>query len=487
MLGRIARSQRGAFMVFFAILVPFFLSMIGFAVDAGFVYMQKAKMQDIADAAALAGAARLNDGSDARDGNVKSAVRAYADANGMKTSATNVLNLAQEGSMAPEKNNFQIAQGILTSVMDKDNVQRDHVRVVIAKRVPTFFIGLLLPEEKKGVLVKAAAEAEYVAGEEAPVTYDGARFMCGQYASEDIYNKNTIVATKGLDFSIFTTGSGIVPGKLPEGAVGTVYQNSWNITEFPEGWNSVRLNISISADSSDKDKKEYEAGQKALAKYQEMLVKKEQEGQAFDVNEFINAKGNKRYIGYVGEGDNRKFINNIQDNDRKIDLYMAATDWDNQWTREYQCYLTNHQIKNVEEIGNLIVTKMANIGTSNIKYGNIYAINGSNLKIGGESNTFKGTLYSGSNWDILIGGIDNHFIIGNGVSIITAGVIRIGRWEQLVERVENGILKSIDIVYRSEADDPNWHIYFGGSSSGSSSSGSSGSDSGTTAHVRLVK
>lgn len=486
MLGRIVRSQRGAFMVFFAILVPFFLGMIGFAVDAGFVYMQKAKMQDIADAAALAGAARLNDGSDARDGNVKSAVRAYADANGMKTTATNVLNLDQEGSMAPSKNNFQIAQGILSSVMDKDNVQRDHVRVVIAKRVPTFFIGILLPGEKEGVLVKAAAEAEYVAGE-VPAVFDGARFMCGQYASENIYNKNTIVATKGLDFSIFTTGSGIKPDKLPEGAVGTVYQNDWNSTEFPEGWNSVRLNIPISADSSDKDKKEYEAGQKAIVKYQEMLVKKEQEGQAFDVNEFINAQGDKRYIGYVGEGTNRKFVNNIQDNDKKIDLYMAATDWENQWTREYQCYLTNHQIKNVKEIGNLIVTKMANIGTSGIIYGNIYAINGSNLKIGGESNTFKGTLYSGSNWDIPIGGIDNHFIIGNGVSIITAGVISIGKWEQLVERVENGILKSIDIVHRNESDNPNWHIYFGGSSSGSGSSGSSGSDTGTSAHVRLVK
>ena len=485
MLGRIARSQRGAFMVFFAILVPFFLGMIGFAVDAGFVYMQKAKMQDIADAAALAGAARLNDGSDVRGGNVTSAVTAYAAANGMKTNATNLFYLDNEASLSPSKNNFQIAQGILTSVMDKDNVQRDHVRVVIAKRVPTFFIGLLLPKEKEGVLVKAAAEAEYVEGEEVPVAYDGARFMCAQYASEHIYNKSTIVVPEGLDFSIFTTGSGIKPDKLPEGAVGTVYQNDWNSTTFPEGWNSVRLNIPISADSSDKDKKEYEAGQKALAKYQDMLVKKEQEGQAFDVNEFINAKGNKRYIGYVGEGTNRILVNNIKPTDITIDLYMTATDCANIW--DGKCLLTNTQLKNVKEIGNLITNKRITIGTSDKIYGNIYAINGSNIKIGGEKNYFKGTIYTNNNWDIKVGGNNNHFIVGKKISMILGGTLALGNWEQLIEHVENGIIKSIDEKPIDENNNPNWHVYFDGSSSGSSSSGSSGSDSGTTAHVRLVK
>ena len=51
----VLKSQKGAYMVFFALLFPFLLGVIGFAIDAGFLYMQKAKLQDVADALALAG------------------------------------------------------------------------------------------------------------------------------------------------------------------------------------------------------------------------------------------------------------------------------------------------------------------------------------------------------------------------------------------------------------------------------------------------
>ena len=73
-------KQRGAIMVFFAILVPLFLGAIGLAVDAGFLYMQKAKLQDVADATALAGAGHLKDEN--REEQVKNAVIAFAGANG---------------------------------------------------------------------------------------------------------------------------------------------------------------------------------------------------------------------------------------------------------------------------------------------------------------------------------------------------------------------------------------------------------------------
>lgn len=485
MFRRILKEQRGAFMVFFAILVPLFIGMIGFAVDAGFIYMQKAKMQDIADAAALAGAARLNDGEDIQ-GHVKSAVKAYAQANGMKTNATNLLELDSAESMNPGKGSFSIAQGIQYNVTDKDGKQRDHVKVVIAKRVPTFFINVLFPDQKDGVVVKVAAAAEYVEGEEVPESFSGARFMCSQYASEYINNKNTVVVPKGLDYSIYTTGSGFDRNKLPEGSIGTLYEGNQDHSGLPNGWNLVSTTLTIGDWSTEEQKKEYQAAREMENKYKNLLEEKEREGQSFNIEDFINKKGNKRYIGYVGEGENKKFINNIDNSDTKIDLYMNATDWENQWTREYQCFLTNHQIKNVKEIGNLILTKMANIGTNGITYGNIYGINGANIKIGGENNYFKGTIYTNNNWDMPVGGINNHFVMGDYVSIITGGTLSIGKWEQLTERLENGVLKSIDITYLDHKNDSNWHIYFGSSSSGGSS-GSDDSGDDVKAHVRLVE
>ena len=50
-------SQRGAIMVFFALLLPLIFGFMGLGIDAGLVYVNKGKMQDIADATALAGAA----------------------------------------------------------------------------------------------------------------------------------------------------------------------------------------------------------------------------------------------------------------------------------------------------------------------------------------------------------------------------------------------------------------------------------------------
>lgn len=63
-------GQRGSVLVLFAITIPllFLLSAIGF--DVGYVYLQRAHMQNIADAAVLAGAQKLNgtvNDSDARD------------------------------------------------------------------------------------------------------------------------------------------------------------------------------------------------------------------------------------------------------------------------------------------------------------------------------------------------------------------------------------------------------------------------------------
>lgn len=470
MLGRIARSQRGAFMVFFAILVPFFLGMIGFAVDAGFVYMQKAKMQDIADAAALAGAARLNDGSDVREGYVTSAVKAYADANGMKTTATNVLNLDQEGSMAPTKNTFQIAQGILTSVMDKDNVPRDHVRVVIAKRVPTFFIGLLLPEEKEGVLVKAAAEAEYVEGEEAPVesegypsiiTYNGGL----QFHNTNVYGKNG----KGLYSDIYLRGGDVSTNGSKLDLYASYY--AWAPSNAIELKGDKEKNIfkSLSSASSDANYKYKEDVDKTTAKVEKLYNSCRTTINSINVDDFKQGKNNKVYIDRFGI-----YPQGVQiDSEKEYDVYIDATNMtmnpnNDQWG-DYRSIVSNRYLHGIQKIKNLFLYSSNGFGilnTKNIVVENVYCLQAFDIE--GEKNYFNGVIFR-DNGTIRAKGSENHY--GN----LLANSIEIGKGWNLDE-LGNG---------SEGVADSNWKCYFGGSSSGSS--GSSGSDTGTSAHVRLVK
>lgn len=514
MLGRIVRSQRGAYMVFFAILVPFFLGMIGFAVDAGFLYMQKAKMQDIADAAALAGAARLNDGSDMREGNVTSAVKAYAAANGMKTNATNLFYLDNEASLSPSKDTFQIAHGILTGVTDKDNVQRDHVRVVIAKRVPTFFINLLFPEEKDGVLVKAAAEAEYVEGEEV-ASYSGPRIYCGQYSSWTIRDKNTIVVNKGQNFSIYTTGSGIARDRLPEGSVGTIYEGSQDHAGLPDGWTLVSTTLNMDANPTEAQKKEYEAAKAMEAQYERLLNEKKSEGEtklSSDLELYKQGASSGTNKRYIGPGPDGKIMNNITEDDREIELLMMGTDVKSMSgisTRNFVIF--DKEIKNVNRISTLIVKRAPNVTdwtmlnidtTKKVTYGNIYALGDAGIYIAGAHNYFEGMIYGTA--EVYIGGNDNHFITdlqgtkGAGIlcgrqSTLSIGITKKPNWgnQDYHDQETNTVFPVYTITEFTdtyESNNSNWHMYWGdGSSSGSGSSGSSGSDTETKAHVRLVK
>ena len=528
MLGRIARSQRGAFMVFFAILVPFFLGMIGFAVDAGFVYMQKAKMQDIADAAALAGAARLNDSED-REGHVTSAVRAYADANGMKTSATNVLNLNQEGSMSPSKNNFQIAHGILSSVMDKDNVQRDHVRVVIAKRVPTFFIGILLPEEKEGVLVKAAAEAEYVEGEEAPVVSgDVPALMIEEVSADDFQHyksADNIVLNNNFALPIYIRSGNIYATKLP--GTGSLYvQNvsdstaSYDAAQKKLVWNPPINNRNVfyacgqypyyGPEEYRKAADEIRKKADDVFKNTKERLKNEADAEFAKVDDYykkgVEIEG-KKYR-YIGLNSSWGVTSNIKPEDKEIELYVDATYldriWGNSsWIMSSLAIIMDGSLKNVKKINTLLLNKTGMIATTGVTYGNIYYKG--QLSISGNNNHFIGSIYDVYNSSQLyIGGENNHYEIKNG-DCLYAKNIYLGMWrpvklnvrndgnyyDAINEKWENNG-ESYEIDYEGGRfsyanNDPNWHIYFGGSSSGSSSSGSSGSDSGTSAHVRLVK
>lgn len=545
---KMKNTQRGAIMVFFAILVPLFLGAIGLAVDAGFLYMQKAKLQDVADATALAGAGHLNDG-DGRDGRVASAVIAFAGANGYEDYATssNFLPLedkALESSVTLGENAaWRIAYAIDTDMNDKDGEQRDHVRVVILKRVPTFFIRLLFPEQKE-VVVKAVAAAEYVEGEEPePVISGDTPVIFVEGTSAETFqcykSANNIVLGKNFNFPIYIKDGNIDITKLP--GTGNLYVSN-NVlgtkAKYDESKNNIAWDPPINNRNifykkgnyparpageywnDDKKKQEWEdfkkkydeTRAKADAKYEEVKNKliSEANTKAQDIEAYKKGEGIKRYIGLDASG---KPYSNIKEEDKTIELYMSGTYFETTaaspsvFLAKDRSIITNRQLKNVKTITTLVSDKPCMIGTEGITYGNIYLLKneGIGLDIAGSGNNFNGTLYSPGN--LYVGGEKNHFLGDTSssaeVSIFGKNVY-LGKWIKVSESIvtENSFNfvtnvwktdKCIKIDYNGDKledakYDSNWRIHFGydtSASSSGSSSGSSGSGA-AKAHVRLV-
>ena len=538
-------KQRGAIMVFFAILVPLFLGAIGLAVDAGFLYMQKAKLQDVADATALAGAGHLKDEN--REEQVKNAVAAFAGANGYKdedeadsSNFSELLGKPDDSNVTLEENaDWKIAYAIDKNVNDKDGVQRDHVRVVILKRVPTFFIRMLFPEQRE-VVVKAVAAAEYVEGEEPVVSGDTPVIMVDITNIESLQqyqSSNNIRLGKNFNFPIYTRDGNIDPTKLP--GTGNLYVNeipnnickaSYDKDKKDFVWNPPINNRRIFyrendypahedgqyRDDFEKLKEAYDAERrKADAKYLEVKSRFENEAEAMkqDIDAYKRGDGKKRFIGW--DQSEERMINNIREDDKEIELFMQntyfdkAVDDEGTWRNtDKKSFLTNRQLLNVHKITSLITDNDIFIATTDITYGNIYCFaTGYGLVVSGSNNYFNGTLYTPGK--LYVGGEENHFLSDAGnsaeVSILATNVF-IGQWYPIVESEvwadslhfnaegkKNGKYPDncIRITMGNVVDAKNrplWRVYFGpdaSSGSGGSSSGSSGSGA-SKAHVRLV-
>ena len=542
-------KQRGAIMVFFAILVPLFLGAIGLAVDAGFLYMQKAKLQDVADATALAGAGHLKDEN--RKEQVEKAIVAFAGANGygkdkdeaVSSKFPELGDKVDDSNVTLEENAaWKIAYAIDTGMEDKDAKKgelRDHVRVVILKRVPTFFIRMLFPEQKE-VVVKAVAAAEYVEGEEPVVSGDTPVIMVDITNIESLQqyqSSNNIRLGKNFNFPIYTRDGNIDPTKLP--GTGNLYVNeipnnickaSYDKDKKDFVWNPPINNRRIFyrkndypahedgqyRDDFEKLKEAYDAERrKADAKYLEVKSRFENEAEAMkqDIDAYKRGDGKKRFIGW--DQSEERMINNIREDDKEIELFMQntyfdkAVDDEGTWRNtDKKSFLTNRQLLNVHKITSLITDNDIFIATTGIKYGNIYCLaTGYGLVVSGSNNYFNGTLYTPGK--LYVGGEENHFLSDAGnsaeVSILATNVF-IGQWYPIVESEvwadslhfnaegkkngkypDNCIRITMGNVVNAESRD-DWWVKFGpdaSSSSGGSSSGSSGSGA-AKAHVRLV-
>ena len=545
-------KQRGAIMVFFAILVPLFLGAIGLAVDAGFLYMQKAKLQDVADATALAGAGHLKDEN--REDQVEKAVIAFAGANGYSKDEDEAVSSkfpelgdkVDDSSVTLEENAaWKIAYAIDTGMKDNDAKEgelRDHVRVVILKRVPTFFIRMLFPEQKE-VVVKAVAAAEYVDGEEPePVISGDTPVIFVEGASAETFqcyeSAKNIVLGKNFNFPIYIKDGNIDTTKLP--GTGNLYVSNnvlGTTAKYDESKNNIAWDPPINNRNvfykkgnyparptsgvywnDDKKKQEWEdfkkkydeTRAKADAKYEEVKNKliSEANTKAQDIEAYKKGEGIKRYIGLDASG---KPYSNIKEEDKTIELYMSGTYFEtvaepSKFFAKDRSVITNRQLKNVNTITTLVSDKPCMIGTTGIIYGNIYLLekDGIGLDIAGSGNNFNGTLYSPGN--LYVGGENNHFLGDTSSSAevsIFGKKVYLGKWIKVSESIVTEYSfnfvtnvwktdKCIKIEYNGDTlvdakNDSNWCIQFGDTSASSSGSSSGSSGSGAAkAHVRLV-
>lgn len=169
---KLNRAQRGAVMVLFALLLPVLFGFMGLSIDVGMAYVEKGKVQDIADSAALAGAAHLADEGD-RLAAIKAAVKEYVEANGITLGKNGMLLKATNDSW-DEKETLAAGQDALVAygiVTFADGETPDRVRVRITKRIPSFFVNVLGDfSDGFTVVAKAAAEGE---GEEVETIVGG--------------------------------------------------------------------------------------------------------------------------------------------------------------------------------------------------------------------------------------------------------------------------------------------------------------------------
>ncbi|MBO6179342.1 MAG: pilus assembly protein [Selenomonadaceae bacterium] len=144
------RNEKGAVIVFFAITLPLFLMLVGGAIDFGNAYIHKSRLQNTADAAALAGArVYAINGEKATVGGHPLAdeeARRYVekDASGEGATLRNVVTNVNETSAYQAKAN---ASGSVV-----------YYRVLLKETVPFYFLRIL-GDNFKSVDIKADAVA----------------------------------------------------------------------------------------------------------------------------------------------------------------------------------------------------------------------------------------------------------------------------------------------------------------------------------------
>ena len=533
---KLHRCERGVVMVFFAILLPLLFGFMGLSLDAGLAYVEKGKAQDIADAAALAGAAHLDAAGNHDLGVIRDAVQCFAEANGLKLQGGDLVEKAANDWDTKESvasgHQAVLAYGVVNVTRDGKNVPR--LRVRITKRVPVVFLSMV-DGIADNIVVSAKAAAEGGSEVGTPIKNDKPVFMC-QQLDLAYQSANQIVIPKSYEYSVYAWNENIIPEKLP--GTGMIYAANIGGRAFnydvmnevvvynpsmPNGWEFTPSNRDqttyevYNTQGVPQEKLDIAAQKKAdqiadrQAKH-DLYAQLKQEAvdganaMAADKQAYIDGAENgtnKRYIGPVPNPDNPSeniVVSTVLPDDTEIDLYVDGTAnlggqakyWmDKQWN-----VLTNFQLKNVKKINNIYFSnKDTVIATEGITYGKVYDTHG-NFGIVGSSNTFSGTIYGTGN--IWVGGKNNKLVASDGlISIIAPQFVYLGKdYKEVtitkaeekdgVQLYEVNLTDGLNVGMQSD-----WRLYLDflddGSGSGTGSGEGTGSGSATEGSVTTVK
>ena len=533
---KLHRCERGVVMVFYAILLPVLFGFMGLSLDAGLAYVEKGKLQDIADAAALAGAAHLaSDGNHDLDA-IKTTVQSLAVANGLPLQEGDLVQKAANAWDTKESvasgHQAVLAYGVVNVTRDDKTVPR--VRVRITKRVPVVFLSMV-DGIADNIVVSAKAAAEGGSEVGTPIKNDKPVFMC-QQLDLAYQSANQIVIPKSYEYSVYAWNENIIPEKLP--GTGMIYAANIGGRAFnydvmnevvvynpsmPNGWEFTPSNRDqttyevYNTQGVPQEKLDIAAQKKAdqiadrQAKH-DLYAQLKQEAvdganaMAADKQAYIDGAENgtnKRYIGPVPNPDKPSeniVVSTVLPDDTEIDLYVDGTAnlggqakyWmDKQWN-----VLTNFQLKNVKKINNIYFSnKDTVIATEGITYGKVYDTHG-NFGIVGSSNTFSGTIYGTGN--IWVGGKNNKLVASDGlISIIAPQFVYLGKdYKEVtitkaeekdgVQLYEVNLTDGLNVGMQSD-----WRLYLDflddGSGSGTGSGEGTGSGSATEGSVTTVK
>ena len=533
---KLHRCERGVVMVFYAILLPVLFGFMGLSLDAGLAYVEKGKLQDIADAAALAGAAHLaSDGNHDLDA-IKTTVQSLAVANGLPLQEGDLVQKAANAWDTKESvasgHQAVLAYGVVNVTRDDKTVPR--VRVRITKRVPVVFLSMV-DGIADNIVVSAKAAAEGGSEVGTPIKNDKPVFMC-QQLDLAYQSANQIVIPKSYEYSVYAWNENIIPEKLP--GTGMIYAANIGGRAFnydvmnevvvynpsmPNGWEFTPSNRDQTTyevyntqgvpqeklDIAAQKKADQIADRQAKHNLYAQLKQEAVDGanaMAADKQAYIDGAENgtnKRYIGPVPNPDNPSeniVVSTVLPDDTEIDLYVDGTAnlggqakyWmDKQWN-----VLTNFQLKNVKKINNIYFSnKDTVIATEGITYGKVYDTHG-NFGIVGSSNTFSGTIYGTGN--IWVGGKNNKLVASDGlISIIAPQFVYLGKdYKEVtitkaeekdgVQLYEVNLTDGLNVGMQSD-----WRLYLDflddGSGSGTGSGEGTGSGSATEGSVTTVK
>ncbi len=148
---RIRKDERGHVLIYFTMLLPVAVGIIGLALDGGSFYHLNSDLQELADAAALAGAAELDGAQDA-------ITRATTQAQNLLTNNVNWSNVALSGT--------QVSSVTFYSSLNPDTATTDpkqafYIKVTTVNRqvAPTFLAAVT--SNKRSTSASAMAESSF--------------------------------------------------------------------------------------------------------------------------------------------------------------------------------------------------------------------------------------------------------------------------------------------------------------------------------------